>query len=127
MRSVHRGSSLYALDDALLARLDPDVLLTQELCDVCAVSYATVREAVRVIGGERNVVSLEPTSLAGILATIEEVGRVCLAEERATALVGALRARIAAVESAAAGAPRPRVAAVEWLDPPFSGGTGCPR
>jgi iron complex transport system substrate-binding protein len=71
--ALHEGSSLYLLDQSLLERLDPELILTQELCDVCAVSYALVKEAVLRLEGKRQVLSLEPTSLGGILSSIEQV------------------------------------------------------
>ena len=71
---MHGGSSLYALDEAALAAAEPDLILTQELCRVCAVSYREVNEAARAIGADITVVSLEPTSIEGILNTISTVG-----------------------------------------------------
>src|SRR5712691_5870788 len=72
--AVHAGSSIYALDQDLLERLNPDLILTQELCDVCAVSYDVVEKAVHRLDGHRLILSLEPTSLGGILETVEQVG-----------------------------------------------------
>ena len=74
-RGDPRGQRVYALDQGLLERLDPDLILTQELCDVCAVSYEVVQRAVRMLPGDRRVLSLEPTNLDGILQTILSVGR----------------------------------------------------
>src|SRR2546428_9443127 len=71
--SLHAGSSIYALDHALLERLDPTLILTQELCDVCAVSYDIVQLAVHRLRGQRTILSLEPTSLSRILHTIPQV------------------------------------------------------
>jgi iron complex transport system substrate-binding protein len=125
--AVHVGSSLYALDQARLEALDPDLVLTQELCDVCAVSYREVRRAVRLLPGERQILSLEPTSLEGILATIVVVGAATGVADRAATVVAALRRRIARVATTAATERGPRVAAFEWLDPPFSGGHWVPE
>ena len=72
---LHAGRSIYHIDRALLERLDPDLILTQELCEVCAVSYGEVQEACRLLGGARQILSLEPSGLEGILQTICEVGR----------------------------------------------------
>src|SRR5919197_2066138 len=106
--AAHSGSSLYALDQELLARLDPNIILTQELCDVCAVSYDQVAEAVHrldvTLPGKRTVLSLEPKGLAGILDIIQQVGDITGVPERAAALVRELRARIDRVAAAAAGA-----------------------
>ncbi len=128
-RSVHEGSSIYALDRALLERLRPALILTQELCDVCAVSYGEVRGAVRRLPGPPAILSLEPTGLAGILDSIAEVARAAGVPERAAPLVESLRARIerVAARAAAASGPRPRVLALEWLDPPFAGGHWVPE
>lgn len=127
-RAVHEGSSLYALDHTRLRELDPDLILTQELCAVCAVAYGDVEKAVRRLPGERTVVSLEPTTLRGILETIERVGELAGVPERAAAAVRALQQRIDQVTERAGAAPtRPRVFAAEWLDPPFIGGHWVPE
>ena len=130
--AVHAGSSIYGLDQALLERIDPSLVLTQELCDVCAVSYGEVQRAVRLLpsdgGNERTVLSLEPTTMGGILDTITSVGEAAGAVERAVEVTAVLRQRIDAAEAAAAGAGRrPRVFAMEWLDPPFVGGHWVPE
>lgn len=132
-QSAHTGSSLYALDQELLARLDPDIILTQELCDVCAISYDEVRKAVHRLDpagleGKRTILSLEPKTLDGILDTIAEVGEVTGAGERAMRLVESLRERIDRVAAAAAGAAgRPRVYCMEWLDPLYTAGHWVPE
>src|SRR5207249_253002 len=100
------GLSLYALNRALLARLRPDVILTQALCDVCAVSYDTVERAVRDVTSEfgdvaPQVLSLEPNSLQDILTTIGSVGRVAGAMQAAAEVVAGLRARIERVHKLA--------------------------
>src|SRR5438876_10402537 len=89
--ALHAGSSIYTLDQAQLERLDPDLILTQELCDVCAVSYELVKQAAQRLEGKHRVLSLEPTTLSGILATIEHVGDVAGVLERATSVVSDLR------------------------------------
>lgn len=126
--AVHAGSSIYALDQDLLERLNPDLILTQELCDVCAVSYDVVETAVHRLEGHRLILSLEPTSLGGILETVKQVGEATGAHERAVAVVRELQERmdrIAARAQPAAG--RPRVFAMEWLDPPFTAGHWVPE
>ncbi len=125
MAAAHSGSSIYELDQELLERLDPDIILTQELCDVCAVSYHQVAEAVHRLDvklpGQRTVLSLEPKGLAGILDVIQQVGDVTGVPGRAAALVRDLQARIDRVAAIAARATtRPRVFAMEWLDPPYT-------
>ena len=127
-RYVHGGSSIYHIDQDLLQGLSPDVILTQELCEVCAVSYSEVQRAVRSLQGEREVLSLEPTSLGGILETIDEVGRLTGVPDRASEVVWQARQRIDEVASVAQRASaQPRVLALEWLDPPFIGGHWVPE
>src|SRR5262249_44409117 len=102
--------------------------LTQELCDVCAVSYELVEAAVLRLPGKRQVLSLEPTSLEGILETIEQVADAADVSERAPTVVAPLRCRIEAVTRTVEGKTvRPRVLAVEWLDPLFTGGHWVPE
>ena len=126
--AVHTGSSIYALDQNLLARLNPDLILTQELCDVCAVSCDVVETAVHRLEGHRMILSLEPTSLGGILETVDQVGEATGAQERAAAVVRELQTRIDRIGARAQTASgRPRVFALEWLDPPFTAGHWVPE
>jgi len=126
--SVHDHRSIYTLDERLLHNLRPDLILTQELCDVCAVSYSDVQQAARILPGDTTVVSLEPMTLGDILDTITLVGRLTAREEQATALVDGLNARIARVKKVAATATtRPRVYCMEWIDPPFRAGHWIPE
>jgi len=120
------GHGLYALDEPLLVRLAPDLVLTQELCRVCAVSYPTVLQAARAAGGAGAplVVSLEPQGLADVLATIELVATLAGVEARGERVTAALRARLAAVDPPT---QRPDVALVEWLDPLFAPGHWVPE
>jgi iron complex transport system substrate-binding protein len=115
--------SLYTLDEERLRALRPDLVLTQELCDVCAVSYAEVQEAARVLDIGARVVSLEPTTLEEVFGTIALVGRLTGRAAQATELVASLRAKVAAVrDRLSSGTPRRRVWVCEWLDPPYSAG-----
>lgn len=130
--SVHSGSSLYALDEDALAAARPDLILTQELCRVCAVSYREVNEVARAIDTDIVVVSLEPTSIEGILNTITTVGAMAEAEDAAIDLVESLRERLGAVEAQVQarrddGRRAPRVVGLEWLDPPFAVGHWVPE
>src|SRR5262249_19155422 len=126
--AVHAGSSIYILDQGLLERLNPDLILTQELCDVCAVSYEVVKKAVHRLEGHRRILSLEPTSLGGILETVEQVGEATGAQERAVAVVRELQERIDRITARAQTASgRSRVFAFEWLDPPFTAGHWVPE
>jgi iron complex transport system substrate-binding protein len=125
--------SLYELDRELLAQIMPDLILTQALCEVCAVAYGDVEQAVRDISAEdriqaARVLSLEPRGLQDILSTIEQVGVAAGAELRAAALVSELRVRIERVRARAALAERrPRVACLEWLSPTFGPGHWLPE
>ena len=127
--SIHDHRAIYSLDEDLLRELRPDLILTQELCDVCAVSYSDVQKAARILpDGDTTIVSLEPLTLDDILATISLVGRLTTREEQAGALVAGLRARIARVaEVAATATTRPRVYCMEWIDPPFRAGHWIPE
>ena len=86
-QSIHGGSSIYTLDLNALAAAAPDLILTQELCSVCAVSYREVSDAVRRLDSEAMVVSLEPTSIEGIFNTISTVGAMAEAEDEAVGLI----------------------------------------
>src|SRR4029078_618191 len=97
--AMHGGSSLYALDEEALAAADPDLILTQELCRVCAVSYREVNEVARAMDADITVVSLEPTSIEGIFNTITTIGAMAEAEDAAIDLVESLRERLGAVEA----------------------------
>jgi iron complex transport system substrate-binding protein len=130
--SMHGGSSLYALDEEALAAARPDLILTQELCRVCAVSYREVNEVARAISADITVVSLEPTSIEGILHTITTVGSMTEAEDAAIELVESLRERLRAVEETVqkrreTRGRTPRVVGLEWLDPPFATGHWVPE
>jgi iron complex transport system substrate-binding protein len=130
--AVHGGSSLYALDEAALEAAKPDLILTQELCEVCAVSYRQVNEVARAIDADITVVSLEPTSIEGIFNTISTVGAMTDAEDAAVELVETLRTRLGIVETKAyerrqEGHVPPRIVALEWLDPPFAVGHWVPE
>ncbi|MBA2373488.1 MAG: cobalamin-binding protein [Chloroflexi bacterium] len=130
--SVHGGSSLYELDEEALAAAEPDLILTQELCRVCAVSYEQVNEVARRIDADITVVSLEPTSIEGIFNTITTVGAMTEVEDSGIDLVESLRERLSAVERAVAarregGHRPPRVVGLEWFDPPFAVGHWVPE
>lgn len=124
---VGSGKSLYTLDEKRIAELAPDLIFTQELCPVCAVSTGQVEAATRPLPRCPELLSLDPNTLDDVFADIRRVGEATGLAERAEALVEGLRQRVAAVERAVAGRPRPRVAALEWLDPPFSGGHWVPE
>jgi iron complex transport system substrate-binding protein len=123
---VAAGADLYTLHADALARLRPDLILTQDLCRVCALPSGQVTEALGFLGCDADVLTLDPYSLEEVLATITAVGARAGAAERAAALVAGLRERLAAVTARVAGRPRPRVAVVEWVDPPFAAGHWIP-
>lgn len=120
------GEDLYTLDAGALADLAPDVILTQDLCRVCAVPTNHVEDALAYLGCRADVIALDPHTLNEVLESIQLVGKRLRVEQRAAALVAALRARLDAVASRVAAEPRPRVAVLEWIDPPFTGGHWVP-
>ncbi|MGB6163319.1 MAG: cobalamin-binding protein [Pseudonocardiaceae bacterium] len=119
---------IYDLDEVRLRALAPDVILTQELCEVCAVSYRTVQQAARRLDADVTVVSLEPTTIADILANIVTVGAMTGRGAQAKALVGDLRTRLDALAASVSGIThRPRTLVLEWLEPPFAPGHWVPQ
>ena len=122
-----RGLPLYELDRAALAAATPDLILTQDLCRVCALPAATVAEACRVIGTDAEVMTLDPHSVDDVLDAVVAVGRAAAAPDAAAALTGQLRERLAAVRRAVAGRPLPRVLVLEWTDPPYLAGHWVPE
>jgi iron complex transport system substrate-binding protein len=117
------AGTLYELDRARLEELRPDLILTQRLCDVCAVSFDRVEEAVASLPGQPAVMNLEPHGLDDILENIRAIGRAVGAEPSADDVVRGLRHRIEAVRQATAKlGTRPRVVCLEWVDPPYCGG-----
>ena len=126
-RLVHDGSSIYRLDADRLAALQPDLILTQELCDVCAVSYPIVQRAARRLEATTQLVSLEPQSLDDVFDNITLVGQLTDREEPARALVDHLSGRVSTVREQLAEAPIRRVLCLEWLDPPFNCGHWTPQ
>ena len=123
---VGGGLSLYTLDEARIAELAPDVIVTQQLCPVCAVSTGQVDGAVRPLPRCPELVSLDPNTIGGVFADIRRVGEVTGRSGEAEALLTDLGRRLAAVREQTA-SPRPRVLALEWLDPPFAGGHWVPE
>lgn len=122
-----RGESLYLLEEPLLAELQPDLVITQELCDVCAVSFADVCTLAARLPGNPRVVSLAPPNLESIFGDVVTIAESVGVPERGQRLTERLRQRLDDVRRAVAGQPRPGVVALEWLDPPFIGGHWVPE
>lgn len=125
--SIDGGEPVYRLDGEAVRELRPDLVLTQDLCAVCAVPSGHVNEALEVLGCRAEVVSLDPSSLDDVLDCVLRVGSVTGSEERAATLVAGLRRRLEAVADAVAGTGRPHTFALEWSDPPFNGGHWVPE
>jgi iron complex transport system substrate-binding protein len=124
---VGEGRALYTLDEERLAELAPDLIVTQAVCEVCAVSYDDVVEVAARLPSRPRVVQQDPSTLEEVLDDVTRLGEAAGIEERARELRSELEARLEAVRNAVAGEPRPRVLALEWLDPPFLGGHWIPE
>jgi iron complex transport system substrate-binding protein len=127
--------SIYDLDEKLLHELNPDLIITQELCDVCAVSYKTVEKAARMYAADATVVSLEPNTIADIFDNIKLVGELTNRKEKAEEVVAALQKRLVSIQEKIADAKanpkseitNPKSFMLEWLEPPFSPGHWVPE
>ena len=124
---VDRGDALYELDAELLHELRPDLIVTQALCAVCAVSAEDVHAVAARVDSKPRVVSLDPTTLGEVLQDVRAVAQAAGAPEAADPLLARAADRLDRVRAAVAGAPRPSVVALEWLDPPFVGGHWVPQ
>jgi iron complex transport system substrate-binding protein len=120
------GADLYTLHARALAELEPELILTQDLCRVCALPSGHVEDALDYLGCRADVLSLDPHTLDEVLDSILEVGIRAGAADRAVHLVASLRARLEQVAASVAGRRRPRVAVIEWVDPPFTAGHWIP-
>jgi iron complex transport system substrate-binding protein len=127
-RALHEDGTIYTIDEPLLRTLRPDVILTQKLCDVCAVGYGTVALLAETLPGPPKVVNLEPSSLSDILDNIRRVAEVCDVPDRVDKVIAQLSNRIEAVRSRANRiVPRARCFLMEWVDPPFCSGHWGPE
>lgn len=127
-QSLSANNALYSLDTNLLRELEPDVIVTQRLCDVCAIDYASVVTIANSLPKKPKIVNLGPSSLADILSDIRCVGEALGVVERAETVVEVLAKRINAVKRAATKATsRPRCFLMEWIDPPFCAGHWNPE
>ena len=126
--AAEEGDGVYAVDREALAAVDPDVVITQGVCDVCAVDHVLVEDAVAELGLDAEVLTLDVHSLADLFESIHRVGAAIDRDERATELVANLRERVAAVETTAARASEtPSVAVLDWLDPVMVAGHWIPE
>jgi iron complex transport system substrate-binding protein len=126
-QAINAGEDLYHLDAGALTALDPDLVVTQDLCAVCAVDVSVVDEALDYLGCRADVLTIDPHSLADVLDSVEQLGRATATSERASQLVAGLRERLYAVEHAVRGRTRPRALVLEWTDPPFAPGHWVPE
>jgi iron complex transport system substrate-binding protein len=124
---VGEGRALYTLDEERLAALAPDLVVTQAVCEVCAVSYEDVVAVAAGLPSRPRVLQQDPSTLAEVLDDVTRLGEAAGTAADARALRDQLEGRLEAVRSAVAAAPRPRVLALEWLDPPFLGGHWIPE
>jgi iron complex transport system substrate-binding protein len=122
-----RGEALYELDEDALAELDVELIVTQAVCEVCAVSFDDVRTVAANLPTKPEVLSLDPSTLGEVLADIPRLAEAAGVPEAGERLADELGARLEAVEQAVAGARRPRVAALEWLEPVYVGGHWVPQ
>ena len=127
-RALRENGTIYTIDEPLVRKLRPDVILTQKLCDVCAIDYGTVAKLAQTLPGPPRVVNLEPSSLADIFGDIRRVADACDVRERAEKLIVNLSERVENVRERSARIPdRPRCFLMEWVDPPFCSGHWGPE
>ena len=126
-RAMERYGSVYVVDADRLAAVCPDLILTQAVCEVCAVPTSSAQEAAASLDYQPRILSLDAHDLAGVFRSIGEIGKVAGVRERAEACVAGLRQRIEAVRRRVPGRPRPRLLALEWLDPPYGPGHWVPE
>jgi iron complex transport system substrate-binding protein len=125
--SGHQGASLYHVDADLLRQLRPDLVLTQEICEVCAVSRRDVELATSTLGYAPRIVSLSPVNLDQVFEDVELVARLAGDPQRSAGPIESLRRRVEAVRNRTRGLRRPRVFCMEWLDPPYTAGHWVPE
>ena len=127
VEAMARGEDLYHLDAGALADLDADLVVTQDLCAVCAVDVSVVDDALAHLGCTAEVLTIDPYTLDEVLVSIETLGKATGHEREAADLVADQRARLDAVRRRVAGRARPRVMLLEWTDPPFAPGHWIPE
>jgi iron complex transport system substrate-binding protein len=124
---IAAGESIYELDDELVGELEPDLIVTQALCHVCAVSVDEVHALAQTLPGPPRVVSLDPTTYGETVGDVRTIAQATDAKDAALDLIARTARRADVVRLAVRGAPRPRVAALEWLDPVFVAGHWTPQ
>lgn len=125
--AMRRGEDLYHLDAGALSGLDADLVVTQDLCAVCAVDVSVVDDALAHLGCTADVLTVDPHTLEEVLGSVTTLGRATSREDAAAALVASLRARLDDVVRRVAGLDRPRTLVLEWTDPPFAPGHWVPE
>jgi iron complex transport system substrate-binding protein len=127
-RALRDNGTIYTIDESLLRDLRPNLILTQKLCDVCAVGYGTVARLAETLPGPPQIVNLEPSSLSDVFNDIRRVAQACGVSEHADEVIARLSTRVEAVRTRAAQtAHRPRCFLMEWVDPPFCSGHWGPE
>ena len=124
---TERGQALYELDSERLRELEPGLIVTQAVCEVCAVSVDEVRAVAKDLPGPPRVLSLDPSTLGEVLAGMRELSEAAGAADAGSRFATEAADRLDRVASAVEGAGRPRVAALEWLDPVFAAGHWVPQ
>lgn len=124
---TEKGESLYELDVELLHELDPELIVTQDVCEVCAVSYDDVVAVAQELPSQPAVISLDPSTIGEVLADVPRLAEAVGDPEAGERLAADAAGRLERVRAAVEGAPRPRVAALEWLEPVFVGGHWVPQ
>ena len=125
--ALARGEDLYRLSADALRDLDADVVVTQDLCAVCAVDVSVVEDALGYLGCRADVVTIDPHTLAEVFDSVLVLGERTGHRDAAQSLVASLRSRVDAVQAAVSGLARPRVLVLEWTDPPFAPGHWIPE
>lgn len=120
------GENLYRLDRGALAELDPTMVVTQDLCAVCAVDVTEVDDAIAYLGCRADVITLDPSTLDEVLGSVTTIGRVTGTEEAAARLVATCRSRLDTVDETVAGAPARATLVLEWTAPAFTAGHWVP-
>jgi iron complex transport system substrate-binding protein len=125
--AMSRGEDLYHLDEGALSGLDADLVVTQDLCAVCAVDVSVVDDALAHLGCSAEVLTIDPHTIAEVLESIGTLGKATGHEAEAAELVTGLRSRLSAIRRRVADRARPRVMLLEWTDPPFAPGHWVPE